>query len=386
MIGFSGRVLSEEQKGGKYINSPETPIFSKSRVLYGLDKAKRPILNAKSVIVCEGQLDTIACHLADSENTVAPQGTALTTDHARILKRYAEEVVLCFDSDTAGQQAMLRSLDDLIASGLAFRVADIQKPHDPDSFIRENGVDAFRGLIADAPGCFDFLLDYHCRVHDASSDRGRVNIVQEMRDAVQKTANQVLIDTYAQKVSRRLDVDADAVRAEFKKKKRGFQRLEPDHDETPPGEAEQPMAKPTLLEFWLLKLALIDRDSTEWLEAHLDLDWVAHPAVREIVQQSFALHVEKPDAGMPELLGTLQSDAFKRLATEVVADSRTIPDPPRQLNDVVLRLRNQSIESRLAEIKRELAGASDDQVVKLISERTQLKELTRHPLEPLAGS
>ena len=73
---------------------------------------------------------------------------------------------------------MLRSLDALIASGLAVRVADIQKPHDPDSFIRENGVDAFRGLIADAPGCFDFLLDYHCRVHDASSDRGRVNIVQ----------------------------------------------------------------------------------------------------------------------------------------------------------------------------------------------------------------
>ena len=386
VIGFSGRVLSEEQKGGKYINSPETPIFSKSRVLYGLDKAKRPILDAKSVIVCEGQLDTIACHLADIENTVAPQGTALTTDHARILKRYAEEVVLCFDSDTAGQQAMLRSLDDLIASGLAVRVADIQKPHDPDSFIRENGVDAFRGLIADAPGCFDFLLDYHCRVHDASSDRGRVNIVQEMRDAVQKTANQVLIDTYAQKVSRRLDVDADAVRAEFKKKKRGFQRLEPEHDEPPPGEAEQPMAKPTPLEFWLLKLALIDQDSTEWLEAHLDLDWVAHPAVREIVQQSFALHVEKPDAGMPELLGTLQSDAFKRLATEAVADGRTIPDPARQLNDIVLRLRNQFIESRLAGIKRELTGASEDQLVKLISERTQLKELTRHPLEPLAGS
>jgi len=281
---------------------------------------------------------------------------------------------------------MLRSLDDLIASGLAVRVADIQKPHDPDSFIRENGVDAFRGLIADAPGCFDFLLDYHCRVHDASSDRGRVNIVQEMRDAVQKTANQVLIDTYAQKVSRRLDVDADAVRAEFKKKKRGFQRLEPKHDEPPPGEAEQPMAKPTPLEFWLLKLALIDQDSTEWLEAHLDLDWVAHPAVREIVQQSFALHVEKPDAGMPELLGTLQSDPFKRLATEAVADGRTIPDPARQLNDIVLRLRNQFIESRLAGIKREFAGASDDQLAKLISERTQLKELTLHPLEPLAGS
>ena len=386
VIGFSGRVLSAEQKGGKYINSPETPIFSKRRVIYGLDKAKRPILNAKSVIVCEGQLDIIACHLADIENTVAPQGTALTADHARILKRYAEEVVLCFASDTAGQQAALRSLDDLLASGLAIRVAVIPQPHDPDSFIRENGADAFRQLIADAPGFFDFLLDYLCRLHDTNSDRGRVNIVQEMRDAVQKTNNPVLIDTYAQKVSHRLDVAADAVRAEFAKKKRGFQRPEPEYAEPPPEEAGHPMAKPSPVEFWLLKLALIDRDSTEWLEAHLDLGWVAHPAVREILQQHFALAAGSAGAGMPELLGELPSDAFKRLATEAVTDGRTIPAPAKQLRDIVLRLRNQSIERRLGGIKRELTGASDEQLVKLLAERTQLKDLTRHPLEPLAGS
>ena len=386
VIGFSGRVLSAEQKGGKYINSPETPIFSKRRVIYGLDKAKRPILDAKSAIVCEGQLDTIACHLAGIEHAVAPQGTALTIDQARILKRYAEEVVLCFDSDTAGQQAALRSLDDLLASGLAIRVAVIPRPHDPDSFIRENGADAFHQLVTDAPGFFDFLLSHLCRMHDTDSDRGRVNIVQEMRDAVQKTANQVLIDTYAQKVGHRLGVDTDAVRAEFKKKKRGFRQPEPEHDEPPPGEAEQPMAKPGPVEFWLLKLALIDRDSTNWLEAHLDLGWVTHPAVREIVQQHFSLHVENPDAGMPELLGILSSDAFKRLATEAVADGRTIPDPAKQLKDIVLRLRNQFIEHRLAGIQRELAGATEEQLIKLIAERAQLKELTRHPLEPLAGA
>ena len=386
VIGFSGRVLSADQKGGKYINSPETPIFSKRRVIYGLHKAKRPILNAKSVIVCEGQLDIIACHLADIENTVAPQGTALTADHARILKRYAEEVVLCFDSDTAGQQAALRSLDDLLASGLAIRVAVIPQPHDPDSFIRENGADAFRQLIDGAPGFFDFLLDYLCRLHDANSDRGRVNIVQEMRDAVQKTNNPVLIDTYAQKVSHRLDVASDAVRAEFAKKKRGFQRPEPEYDEPPPEEAEYPMTKPSPVEFWLLKLALIDRDSAEWLEAHLDLGWVVHPAVREILQQHFAIAAGSAGTGMPELLGELRSDAFKRLATEAVTDGRTIPDQAKQLRDIVLRLRNQFIERRLGGIKRELTGASDEQLAKLLAERKQLKDLTRHPLEPLAGS
>ena len=390
VIGFSGRVLVADQKGGKYINSPETPIFSKSRVIYGLDKAKRPILDAKSVIVCEGQLDTIACHLAGIENAVAPQGTALTADHARILKRYAEEVVLCFDSDTAGQQAALRSLDDLLASGLAIRVAVIPQPHDPDSFIRENGAESFRKLIDDAPGFFDFLINYLCQIHDADSDRGRVNIVQAMREAVQKTNNPVLIDTYAQKLSHRLAVAVDAVRTEFAKRKRTFQRVEPElaEEEIPIPEDELPLPKPSPVEFWLLKLALFGETPVEWLESHLDLQWVGHHGVREILQQHFALIAENPDAGLPELLAVLPSEPFRKLATEAVVDGRNIPNPDRQLKDIVLRLRNQFIEARLAEIQRDLSPGSTDEErwPELISERNALKDLITHPLEPLAGS
>ena len=390
VIGFSGRVLVADQKGGKYINSPETPIFSKSRVIYGLDKAKRPILDAKSVIVCEGQLDTIACHLAGIENAVAPQGTALTADHARILKRYAEEVVLCFDSDTAGQQAALRSLDDLLASGLAIRVAVIPQPHDPDSFIQENGTESFRKLLDDAPGFFDFLINYLCQIHDADSDRGRVNIVKAMREAVQKTNNPVLIDTYAQKLSHRLGVAADAVRTEFAKRKRTFQRVEPElaEEEISIPEDELPLAKPSPVEFWLLKLALFGETPVEWLESHLDLQWVGHHGVREILQQHFALIAENPNAGLPELLAVLPSEPFRKLATEAVVDGRNIPNPDRQLKDIVLRLRNQFIEARLAEIQRDLSPGSTDEErwPELISERIALKDLITHPLEPLAGS
>ena len=359
-------------------------------MIYGLDKAKRPILDAKSVIVCEGQLDTIACHLAGIENSVAPQGTALTADHARILKRYAEEVVLCFDSDTAGQQAALRSLDDLLASGLAIRVAVIPQPHDPDSFIRENGAESFRKLIDDAPGFFDFLINYLCQIHDADSDRGRVNIVQAMREAVQKTNNPVLIDTYAQKLSHRLAVAVDAVRTEFAKRKRTFQRVEPElaEEEIPIPEDELPLPKPSPVEFWLLKLALFGETPVEWLESHLDLQWVGHHGVREILQQHFALIAENPDAGLPELLAALPSEPFRKLATEAVVDGRNIPNPDRQLKDIVLRLRNQFIEARLAEIQRDLSPGSTDEErwPELISERNALKDLITHPLEPLAGS
>src|ERR1051325_8672915 len=143
VIGFSGRVLSGDEKTAKYVNSPETPIFTKGKVFYGLDKSKRALLDAQFAVVCEGQLDLIACFMAGVQNIVAPQGTAFTPDHARILKRYVDEVVLCFDSDTAGQQAAVRVLDGLLAAGLAIRVATIPAPHDPDSFIKEHGGTAF---------------------------------------------------------------------------------------------------------------------------------------------------------------------------------------------------------------------------------------------------
>src|ERR1043165_7384058 len=146
IIGFSGRVLSGDEKTAKYVNSPETPIFTKSKVIFGLDKSKRALLDAGGAIVCEGQLDLIACFMAGVQNIVAPQGTAFTADHARILKRYVEEVVLCFDSDEAGQNAAVRSLDSLLASGLAVRVAVVPTPHDPDSFIKASGGAAFMQL------------------------------------------------------------------------------------------------------------------------------------------------------------------------------------------------------------------------------------------------
>src|SRR5207245_6156637 len=150
VIGFSGRILSGDEKTAKYVNSPETEIFTKGKVFFGLDKSKRAILDAQFAIICEGQLDLIACYMSGVRNIVAPQGTAFTAEHARILKRYVDEVVLCFDSDLAGQAAAIRVLDSLLASGLAIRVATVPAPHDPDSFIKERGGSAFQELIAKA--------------------------------------------------------------------------------------------------------------------------------------------------------------------------------------------------------------------------------------------
>src|SRR5258708_6844767 len=180
VIGFSGRILSGDEKTAKYVNSPETPIFTKSKVFFGLDKSKRALLEAECAIVCEGQLDLIACFMAGVENIVAPQGTAFTGDHARILKRYVEEVVLCFDSDEAGQNAAVRALDHLLASGLAVRVAVVPAPHDPDSFIKANGGKAFNDLIKCAKGFFDYYLNRLCATNEINSDKCRLAMLRAM--------------------------------------------------------------------------------------------------------------------------------------------------------------------------------------------------------------
>src|SRR5712675_1983589 len=196
VVGFSGRVLSGDEKTAKYVNSPETPIFIKSKVFFGLDKSKRPLLDAESAIICEGQLDLIACFMAGVQNIVAPQGTAFTDQHARIIKRYAAEVVLCFDSDEAGQNAAVRSLDHLLASGLAVRVAVVPAPHDPDSFIKQFGGDKFQELVKNAEGFFDYYLNRLCKQNETASDKGRLTVLRSMAEAIQKTGNRVMIDTY----------------------------------------------------------------------------------------------------------------------------------------------------------------------------------------------
>ena len=122
------------------------------------------------------------------QNVVAPQGTAFTADHARILKRYVEEVVLCFDSDEAGQNAAIRSLDSLLASGLAVRVAVVPPPHDPDSFIKASGGAAFKQLIEQAQSFFDYYLNRLCASNEVASDRGRLAVLRAMAEAVAKGA------------------------------------------------------------------------------------------------------------------------------------------------------------------------------------------------------
>lgn len=192
VIGFSGRLLEKGGKAAKYVNSPETLIFQKGRILYGMDLARADIVNrpGREVLVCEGQIDVIRCHAAGFANTVAAQGTAFTHEHATLLKRYADSAVLVFDGDAAGHKAALRTACAIMAAGMPVRIAQLPDGEDPDSFLRQSGPDKFRQLVEQAESVVPFQVKYLQRQEQRP----------EAVDAVERIAGQVMA-TIAQAAS-----------------------------------------------------------------------------------------------------------------------------------------------------------------------------------------
>jgi DNA primase len=379
VIGFSGRVLSGDEKTAKYVNSPETPIFSKGRVFFGLDKSKRALLDAESAVICEGQLDLIACYMAGVQNVVAPQGTALTADHARILKRYVEEVVLCFDADNAGQNAAIRSLDPLLAAGLSIRVASIPDGKDPDEFIKTRGGAAFQATLAGAEGFFDWYLKRLCATNDIQTDKGRVAVLRELGEALARTRNAVLVDTYAQKAALRLGVSSDAVRLEFRKSKSAAS--EPVHEVPEDGDNEAPDLVLPTTEKQLLRILLAGPEHGAFAAPRLRLDWILHPVARRIVEQLQANETELPAA--VAVIHQLEGDpAAQTVLTSLLTEGQPIPEPQKQLVDVLTRLRNDFISARLIEITRRLGhpDATEDERLRLLQRQQELRAQKQSPI------
>jgi DNA primase len=381
VVAFSGRILTGDEKTAKYVNSPETPIFTKGKIMFGLDKSKRALLDTHQAVICEGQLDLIACFMSGVKNVVAPQGTALTSEHTRILKRYVEEVVLCFDSDNAGQNAAVRSLDSLLASGLAIRVATVPAPHDPDSFIKEFGGGAFAQLIENARGFFDYYLDRLCQQHDPATDRGRRAIVQAMAEALHKTGSEVLRDTYAQKAALRLGVAAEATRQEFKKKGPHAPTVETEEVV----EIDPAIPVVSTQERWLLRLVLEHDEQVEWVAKHLELEWIENTVVREIVMRR--LHTMDSWPGLAAWLSQLENPHWVSLITEALADRKpaAVEENIKGFGEragAIKIFRDKHIERRLAAIGRQLASPalSDDENRALVEEQNHLRRLKKQPL------
>jgi DNA primase len=392
VVAFSGRVLSGDEKTAKYVNSPETPIFTKGRLIFGLDKAKRAILDKQVAVVCEGQLDMIACYGAGVQNTVAPQGTAFTAEQARILKRYTKEVVLCFDSDNAGVKAAVRVLDDLLNSGLAIRVASIPQPHDPDSFIKEFGPQAFNDLIQNAVGFFDFYLDLLCKQNDIHTDRGQKEVARAMSVALAKTGDTILFEKYARIASGRLGIGTLNALQSFKALAAADPslRARQDDDEASTQHAEE-VAQEWMppAEEELLFLALTEEQELDWLSQYLDLNWLTNKTVHRILELRLMRDGDGNWPSVTKINDELGDDVAAQAAlSKAATDPRRILDAKKQMTGAVLQLRAGYIDRQIRALIAEIGQSQSDPAVQaqLLSRRKSLYAMRTAPLLPISDA
>ncbi|HKF20450.1 MAG TPA: DNA primase [Candidatus Angelobacter sp.] len=217
VIAFTGRTLATDEKAGpKYLNSPETPIYSKSRVLYNLDRAKEAIRRLTYTIIVEGQMDCIAVYSAGFHNVVASSGTAFSETQVRLLGRFSKHIVVNFDPDTAGAAATDRSLGMLLQEEFKIKILRLDEGYDPDLFIRKRGREAYAQALKGAPDFFDYLVDRAVHSFPVRTPEGKKNAVNYLLPHIQRLPNRIEREGLANDIAQKLGIDSAVLHQEFR--------------------------------------------------------------------------------------------------------------------------------------------------------------------------
>ena len=217
VIAFTGRTLSSDEKAGpKYLNSPETKIYSKSRVLFNLDNAKEAIRKLEYAILVEGQMDCISVYAAGFHNVVASSGTAFTELQTKLLGRFSKNIIVNFDPDTAGARATERTLGLLVEEEFNIRVLTLEAGFDPDLFIRRKGKDAYGSALKNSQKYFDYLIDRARAQFGVRNAEGKVKAVNHLLPHIQRVPNRIVRDELAMEISQKLGIDSAVLRQELK--------------------------------------------------------------------------------------------------------------------------------------------------------------------------
>jgi len=207
VIAFGARKMRDDDPiQGKYINSPETPIYSKSRVLFGLFQSKESIRSEETALMVEGYADLISLFQAGIQNVVASSGTALTEEQVKLVGKYARTLALVYDSDSAGSQAALRGLDVALEHGLDVRIASLPQGEDPDSFVRKNGAKEFRGLLERAVSFIDFKAEQFLALGRFSTPEGKTEAVRSIVQSIAKINDELKRNFFVKEVSEKYQI------------------------------------------------------------------------------------------------------------------------------------------------------------------------------------
>jgi DNA primase len=377
VIAFSGRILQKEAERAKYLNSPETPLFRKGSVLFGLDKTKRALIEANSAIVCEGQLDLITLFEAGITNVVAPQGTAFTENQARILNRFVNEAVLCFDADAAGTKAAERSLDALLQNNLIVRVAEMPGGEDPDSLVRREGREEFEKRIAAARDFFDYWIEREAKATDLNSLGAKMQLARKLAETVSHVHDHTMRGQVVSKVSARLAVPAADFEALLPR--RTGERV----PEATRRQSEISLAPPHDIAILCL-LALRNEEACEFLRGQNWREVLGQIPGTELLARILESEL-RPDnaASLNAFMATLSPEEERLVSSWLLQKT-----PPNLPAVPWLRLRQASLRRQLqvAEGRMKLPGLSTGDVVNLQKQILDLQEQLHELSQPASRS
>jgi DNA primase len=353
VIAFGGRAMAPDQQP-KYLNSSETPIYSKGRTLYGLHLSRRVIRESGLAVLVEGYFDFAQAWQAGARSVVASCGTALTPAQAQTLRRFAARVVLSYDADQAGQGAAAKSSELLVGEGFDVNVAVLPVGEDPDTFIRRRGGDAYREAIERAEPYLEFLLDRTAASHDFARAESRREFVHQMLAVAARIPDATARDQFADRIAHKARINEDVVRAEIRRAAVARRTSLPAR--------MQPVGGLKPAEKQLLSSLLHDPAEAVRALSELEDDDLEGLAAGAILREARALSAAERPEMVPTLLLSRLKDRDASLLTSLAAAGRGASDSPVECARTLRRLR---YERERGDIQRELdrlleGGAGDD--------------------------
>lgn len=366
-VAFSARTIEKDSQGAKYVNSPETPVFTKSNILYGLFQGRQAIHDKGFEILCEGQIDTIAMHQAGFANSVAPQGTAFTDQQARLLKRYSDRIYIAFDSDTAGQKATSRAIELLLPLEFEIKVINMPPGNDPDEIFRAKGPAGIAELVDGAVDWCDFLIDHLGGQFDISTPSGKTRIINAALPYIQKIESRIGREFYAKHLSERLSVRLDTVFQEMKRFRGQARRQYAPEPELQTAPAQQTPVTPSLpkplaeAEKLLLELAIHFPATGSMLIDQLPPDIISDTPIGRALDEAVKAALDGDSEHLVERLNDLERENHDPELSAILADETIYEEDhlEKAVSDCIANIKRFHHKQRLAELKAQLVVTID---------------------------
>jgi DNA primase len=377
VIAFGGRVMDDSLP--KYLNSSETLLYSKSNTLYCLDAAKDQGRKQGYFIIVEGYLDAIACHQYGVRNAVATLGTALTEGHLRLMRRFADKLVLIFDPDPAGVRASLRGFDLFVASGMKVNVVSLPGGDDPDTYLQKHGQEAFAARLRESVKFMDFVLAQVVKSGPVTSIDEKVAKAGEMLEFIAKLSSGIERDHYLKRTAEALDLDETVLRQEMPKQIK--------HHAAPAGAKATPSVRghrPRSEEI-LLHLMLKDENIARNLQAQIRPEDFTDPLFRRAVQRIFDVLTATGSLTSHALTQEGDEELNQLLSYYAVLEME-YDDPEKHCQDCVDMIKQQDPEKQMKHILKALKDAEeqgDRQEYNRLLENQQ--QLSRRPGRRIPG-